>query len=313
MVVTCAPRHQGELNRWTWRNGGGLPPFAAYLLHLTKIRYQCRVHRSELRFRDRGDALERDVADLVALHEEGQEITPDRWRAARRNLERVRVAAMDLALTGVGLSEMARTVRIAQANARAVLPGGTRGPLGDDQEMTEWFAAQLEDDRVYVEAAVRRAGDIEAITAARIGQWFHEREEEGRRHSDRLTLLQTSVLGALLMSLGAIQAFQYRLPLPGRLYAPLIAVLSALALTLPAVVTWLSQRVPDRPRMGLSGYAGTAAVGGAAGWLAVSLATHVFRLPVQEPGWTVLAALAGTAAATTAAALRARSVRGRRS
>ncbi|MFD0663631.1 CATRA conflict system CASPASE/TPR repeat-associated protein [Thermocatellispora tengchongensis] len=309
LVVTCPPRHQARLSRWTWRGAGrAMPALATYLLHLAKVRYQYRVHAGELGFLARGDALETDVARLVALHEDDEAVTPERWRRAHQDLERVRVAAMDLALTAVGLAEMARTVEIAQDNARAVLPHAAfspaGGPLADDEDMIGWFRAQLEDDRVYVEAAVQRAGGMEKVTEARIQRWFQDREERARRHSDRLALLQTSILGALLMGLGAIQAFEYRVPVAARLYAPLIALLSALALTLPTVVIRLSAHSPDGRSIGVSGYLGTAAVGASLGWLAVSLASYTLRWPVPEPAVTVPLAAAGAALTTAAAAIR---------
>jgi hypothetical protein len=46
----------------------------------------------------------------------------------------------------------------------------------------------------------------------------------------RLALLQTAFLGALLMGLAVVQALSHHVPAPGYLHAPLIAFFSVLAL-----------------------------------------------------------------------------------
>jgi hypothetical protein len=174
--------------------------------------------------------------------------------------------------------------------------------------MIGWFGDQLADDRLYVEASVERADRMYEITGALIEQWVREREEERRARAERLGVLQASIVGALLMALAAVQALEYRLPLPARLEAPLIAVLSALALTLPTVAIRLSRQAPDPAPLGLAGHIGSALVGASMGWLVESLATCLRHEPPAAV-WTMAWAAAGGVAGMFAAALRSWVVR----
>ena len=56
----------------------------------------------------------------------------------------------------------------------------------------------------------------------------------------RVSVVQTSVVGALLTALATIQALQFRVPLTIRLQAQVIAILAAIAFALPvALARWV--------------------------------------------------------------------------
>ncbi|HEX2315615.1 MAG TPA: CATRA conflict system CASPASE/TPR repeat-associated protein [Thermomonospora sp.] len=272
--------HEGrsaESDAWLWSRGDdGLPPFARYLLHIAKIRYQLRV-------RDRYDQ-ERHVAsvgrDADAAVAEARRVLLTEPPAPAALLDvRARLAAQTVRSTGLvevrtRLAEMTRTVEIAVSNAHAP---AHRGLFGDDRALAEWFAQRLADDAHYLEAAAQRVHDVLAALSMAVEAALDERREEVRADEaaaalrrERLNLLQTAIIGAALMTLAAVQALQYRPPLPPSLRPPVIAALGAVTLLLATMALWTrsDHAVPvwtGRIACGLScatlGWLGTSAVG----------------------------------------------------
>jgi hypothetical protein len=213
------------------------------------------------------DLLERDApagpAELVAA-------------ATRLAVLRVESAGLIAALTG--LREMRRTVQIAVWNMAAALgseaveapPGGVRGtsPLADDRALADWFVTRLEDDALYVEAACDRTRDVAEIAATVIGHEQQEQRQAADDRRDRFGLLQTAIIGAVVMVLTAVQGLGYQVPLPGPLKAPVIAVLGALTLFLAAVVVRLA--APDRGSQAWLSHGSGGLAGAATAWLAVA-------------------------------------------
>jgi hypothetical protein len=97
-------------------------------------------------------------------------------------------------------------------------------------------------------------------------------DHDGRQRSERLTLLQTSVISALLAALAAIAALTYKVPLAAPVQGPVIAMLGAVAFALPvALARWtgtLSRSVPYR----WPDHVATGLIGLGLGWFAVSVA-----------------------------------------
>ncbi|MEV7802539.1 CATRA conflict system CASPASE/TPR repeat-associated protein [Microbispora sp. NPDC088329] len=135
MLVLGDAARDPQVSAWLWSRGDcAIPPLARYLLHAAKLRYELRVWQ-----RDHGaveSATGERAADAAA-----------RVRAMRRTVE-------------ITADNMERALGI--AGVAAV----DRGPFHDDRGLAAWFATQLDDDAVYLDAAARQspAGDTPART-----------------------------------------------------------------------------------------------------------------------------------------------------
>jgi drug/metabolite transporter (DMT)-like permease len=114
------------------------------------------------------------------------------------------------------------------------------------------------------------------------------------RRRERLTLLQTSFIGALLMALAAIQSFQYTTTITPTLKGPVIAVLAAAAFALPLLLARWSGLVPRTEPYRWSDLAAAAVFGGTLGWLGISIIWQTTTHDLAPPPATALAVLAGT-------------------
>src|SRR5216683_442444 len=174
--VAVAPSDRDpELSAWTWSRGDALmPPFARYLMHAAKIRYELRVRD---RFPPVAQLCQRaddSIADIRALV---SAVTAKPWpaggdqrdaltgRLAGLQADRVRLAEMSTTLKA-----MARTVETAEANGVTALgsdvPDGTGNQLiGDDRALARWFGQQLDDDLTYLEASLAGARQVTEIAA----------------------------------------------------------------------------------------------------------------------------------------------------
>ncbi len=258
-----------ELSAWTWiGQGRQLPPLARYLLHAAKVRYQLRVWRaagSPRRLRGETDAT---IARLLAaVSPSGR--NPGQTELVKATRELVTLQARELGLVdrSTRLREMARTVEITAANLAA-----HGGLFAEDHELAEWFREQLDDDATYLEAALKRTEQVGALIDRLV-------ERHRQRKQDGINLGLTGVVGAILMSLAAIQSLQYSVPLP-------VAVKPAVVTALGATALWLSLLVvrvvvPERR------------------WPAV-LARLGFGLLAAAVTWVVVAAVAGPTAWTWA-------------
>jgi hypothetical protein len=156
--------------------------------------------------------------------------------------------------------------------------------------MADWFAQQLDDDVLYLEAARERTRDITAVTATVVQHRLQQRQEAGRRRQERFNLLQTAIIGAVIVALTAVQALGYQIPLPGPVKPPVIATLGAIALLLASIVVRLALSSGRQPLAWLS-YTAAGLTVAALTWLAVAWvscdALHKLAVPATT---SVLAA-----------------------
>ncbi|MEU7867260.1 CATRA conflict system CASPASE/TPR repeat-associated protein [Dactylosporangium sp. NPDC049140] len=306
LLVLAPERAEDAVDRWVWLDDGpGLPPFALYLLHAAKLRYERAVLVREL------PALRRNLA---AANEEsaalsgvlGSDRGSDRLLAAATRLTDLQTRADGLVDSLARVRTLARTVETAQANLAAVLPQpvyeGDGGPLGDDRRIAGWTAGQLRSEETYLDAATARAGALLGTVTAVVDTGLRARDD-GR------TLMQTSIIGGLLVALAAVQSLNYAVDLPGPLMGPLILLLTALAMWLPSAVLQVGRagRVPAGwAPLGVLLLALTAA---AAGWTAVTGAWLVRGGPA--PPWASVVTAVGAATVAAAAALAYRRRKGR--
>uniref|UniRef100_UPI00341F2E53 CATRA conflict system CASPASE/TPR repeat-associated protein n=1 Tax=Streptomyces sp. NPDC051662 TaxID=3154750 RepID=UPI00341F2E53 len=291
----------GLLDEWSWVSDRPWPsPLTRYLLQSVKLRHLLAVRDRHLPaihgLRHDVDAL---IDELVGLHRrvgsptasvaDGSRLIDDLMRAETA-LGRLQVRqAEGLIGTLTTLQRMRRSAQIAAANMAAsvpIEPGRRQGePLDTDHRLGQWLAEQLDDDAYYLEAVRQRADEVGRVAGAVTQQML-------QRHQQHLLQVQGAVLGGILMALAAIQSIGYKVPLPGPLGGPVIALASALALTLPgAVIRWsrpFGRQAPLRQFDLLT----VALTGAAAGWLVVS-ALFVWVGTVAASVWSVSGAVVG--------------------
>jgi hypothetical protein len=308
LLAMSEARDESVMDQWSWFSDGlTLPPLTRYLLHATRLRHQRAVltgalpglRQARLRAEDGCGAL---GALLRTEDPPVQEI-----RNAAQALGMVKTERGGLIAAWADVNDMAQTIRVTETNMMSafgpVSGRGRGGPLDADQEIIDWMTGQLATESTYLSSAERKADEVSRLAAAVL-------DERQCRRREALALLQTSILGALLMALAAIQSFQYRLPLPGSLVAPLIALLAAAALVLPAVAAhWPDGSSPHRSsRRRHIAAAGT--LGASAGWLAVSAGWRAGADGSAPVIWTTAgAAVAAAAVVAVLAGVRRRTRR----
>jgi hypothetical protein len=270
-----------RIERELWTSGLELDTFPRCLIYAGKLGYEFDVYRTGMSsIRARQERIDRGLQDLFALHQriEGDtRVHADELVDAQSRLSRAEGESAGLFITATRLRELQRTTTIGERNLRALMPDS--GDLfASDLEEARWLIEQIDHDLAYMEAVRDRAREAHAITALRIDQAAGEHA----RLQNRLTLLQTTLLGSLLTGLAAIQTLQARLSLDERLQLPVVAFMMAVALAVPpAVVNWYE-------RYRWFDFAALALLGAAFGWIVLRVS---WRAAPSVP--SLLAALAG--------------------
>jgi hypothetical protein len=302
LVLIGQESAEDELDAFAWTSGGRvLGPLVYYLLDSEKLRYEMAVHDADFpRIRqlclDIDDAVDR----LLALHRSASTAPADLVRADDA-LTQLQTDATGLITTLARLRKVAWTVGVAKANMTAAVPAlpSARGPLAADQAMAKVLADRLGDDIAYLDISRERADRVSALTATAVQRGLGAFQQQ-------LLLVQTSVVGAIVMILAAVQAFETKLDMPALLQAPLIAVLGGLALALPtAAMRWSSNISRDMPLRTVD-YLATFVLGASLGWLAGEVVSYAIDgHPLDKlPTW--LLSLATGLVATVLARLRSR-------
>lgn len=295
LIVVAGHEQDPELTAWAWTDRNrNLPPLAKYLLHAAKLRYQLRVWRMAEDIATLRATTDAAIAELLRLT--AAPTGPKR----QSELARAAHALVDLQARERGLvdrstrsREMGRTVEIAVANLVAFAGDPSLGgPFADDNALAEWLVQRLDDEATYVEAALRRSEQV-GILADQLVQRSRQRRQE------TVNLGLTGAIGAILMSLAAVQSLQYTVPLPGPVKPAVVTALGALALLASLVV--LRVVAPERRGTQVLVRLGTGAVGATLVW--VAMATLWGRGP--GTGWTWAGASVGALLGVLAAAGRA--------
>lgn len=299
IVVVAAEDRDCELSAWAWIGADQqLPPFGKYLLHAAKLRYQLRVWDAGQGFRQlrhEADTTIRKLLHTVApVSPQRREPRQAELVEASRELVSLQARELGLVDRSTRLREMRRTVDIAAANLIALSGDPQLGGLfADDRALAQWFGQQLDDDATYLEAALQRSQQVNALTDQLV-----QRSQQRRQESVNMGL--TGVIGAILMSLAAIQALQYTVPLPALAKPAVITALGALALFATLVV--LRIVVPDRRWSLVLAQAGFGGITATFTWVGVSAIVG----PSLAPDWTRLWAGAGFLIGTSIAVITTR-------
>ncbi len=302
VAVTISGR-SAESDAWLWSRGDDqLPPFARYLLHTGKIRYQLRVrdrYDQEVHIRTVADAADAATAEARHALLSGQG-TLSELLDARTRLARGSIRSAGLVEVQTRLLEMSRTVEIAVSNMASLAEADLGGLFGDDRALAGWFIARLADDAHYLEAAARRIHEVLSALSMAIDGALDGRREELHRldaattlRRERLNLLQTAVIGSALMVLAAIQAFQYQISLPRPLVVPILASMGTATLLLATIALWVRS---DHTALTWTGRIAGGFTCASFGWLAVTIIAHLTIMrPAPAALSMVISALAFTA------------------
>lgn len=175
IVVVARPGADARLSAWTWSRGDPpMPPFARYLMHIAKIRYELRVRHGHPPVAGQCQRIHDSIADIRGLAEavtaDRRGPAEDRSQAVAARIAGLRTERVRLTETRTALRAMQRTVEIAAANAAAALgaDGMDRAGdhlIGDDLTLASWLGAQLDDDVAYLDAALDGANQVTEIAA----------------------------------------------------------------------------------------------------------------------------------------------------
>jgi len=305
LVLVGAASAEVELDAFSWTPGGGrLGPFVHYLLDAAKLRQQRRIyHASGSAIRQLRHGTDSAVDRLLALHRTTPVAAAD-LVTADIELTHLQVNSTGVITTHARLRKVARNADAVLGNLRRLAPlaPGWQGPLADDQILGEALREQVSDDITELEIARDQAERVSALTASVVQRGLGAAQQQ-------LLLVQASVVGAILMILAAVQAFEAKLPIPASLQTPLIIFLGCLALALPTAVLRWSRRVPQDLPLRTVDFVTAFLTGASAGWLGgtgVARLAYGHLLPV---GWTLAVSLAVGLAAVGVALLRDRSIR----
>ncbi|MFE2098160.1 CATRA conflict system CASPASE/TPR repeat-associated protein [Streptomyces sp. NPDC059468] len=302
LLVLAPPEAEAALDRWLWTSHAPrLVPFTRYLSHAARLRQAAATVTRDLhRLRDLTDRADRACDDLGRMLM-AQNLPSAELVRASAVLHTLQADGSGLIASLTALRTMHRTVRVTQENMTGLLsPVGDAPLLETDRQLGRWLDGQLESETTYLTAAGERASQTAAAARTAV-------DDRRNRQHEYLTLLQTSLLGALVTALTAVQSLQYEVAVRGPLKAPLIALLTALSLWLPTAVLHWPRVHREGRRLRPADYAFAASVWACLGWLAVSAAgTSQGAAPVL-PLWACLAAVCSAVAGTAALAAWSRS------
>ncbi|MDQ0752035.1 hypothetical protein QF034_006266 [Streptomyces africanus] len=297
LITTLATDQQeGLLDDWSWYSEhGGLVPLTRYLIGAALIREKYRLRLdSDAALSERLDRLRRTGEDLTRQWRELTASTAARTTTGRRVLARWECIAEQAqqaleeerlaSATNLDLRGMTRSLEVASAGLRVLGANADGRPrvLDNDEELRLRLAAVLDDDVTYLGIAREQVAEAARVATESAAQRLQS-------HQQYLSLVQTTVIGSVLLALTAIQALAYKLPVPVRLHAPLIALLGSSGLVLPLLVVrrWrggTGGRIGDVLEMG-----SLAVTGAAAGWLVGRSLGHT--TPSVLTGMVLLAVL----------------------
>jgi hypothetical protein len=129
--------------------------------------------------------------------------------AAQSRLGRAQFEAGGLLISITHLRDLRQTTEIAAHNLRAHRPTenstalSARSPFARDDELAKFLDQQARHEIAYLESCRERFGEAQNLTAL----WLQELAAPHARTANWLSVLQTSLLSALLGMFGVAQAF----------------------------------------------------------------------------------------------------------
>ncbi|MFJ8625121.1 CATRA conflict system CASPASE/TPR repeat-associated protein [Kitasatospora sp. NPDC093550] len=266
---------EASLDAWSWFDvRSPMAPVTRYLLHAAAVRDQHRIRqaadpvltRRRTALREGGQLLLLDCHQLLSTsgyHSRAARRELARWEELAERAHRLLLEDAIAADRELKLRTMGRTIGVHSAAMTAALStpaDPSPRPLFSDARCATRLADVLEEDTFSFGVERERIKEAARIATESATQRLQS-------HQQYLSLVQTSVIGGLLMALTAVQKLGFRLPLAEHVQGPFIALLATLAVSLPAVIIrrWSGG---DGGRPGaLFEIAGLAGAGAAVGWL----------------------------------------------
>jgi hypothetical protein len=299
VVALVAPAEtEAWLNDWLWWSGRqDLAPFARYLVDSSKLRYEARVYPARRRDLERSmDEVDRPLSALLRT-EAGDAQSRARLEdllRAQADLYRAQHQSFGLTHATSRLKELQRTIAIARRNLTLASPSphpdweeAPDSLFARDLQFADLLSEQIDNDLGYANAVTERANGAQQLTSMRL-------EQSADRHAraqERISLLQTTVLGALLVAVGGIGTLSISFGVHNYLKLPLLTALMALLVAIPPLaMDW-------NIRYGLFDHLAAAALTGTAAWLAAAAIWHAPTAGFQWPVFmvAVLGSLVGPA------------------
>jgi predicted nucleotide-binding protein len=162
-----------ELSGWAWSDGtAAMPPFARYLMHAAKLRYEARLldswHSSTADGQDT-DSLVAELSTILAPERPDRESA----RLLRSRQARLRAGEARLTLLDADLARLEQTVTLAQRNLLAQPgcgPSEAAGVFAADQSLARYLTGQVSSDRGYLQIELSRAKSMRELATEALGQ-----------------------------------------------------------------------------------------------------------------------------------------------
>lgn len=158
-VAVVAPHERdAQLSAWTWSRGDrALTPFARYLMHAAKLRYELRVRAASpagaLRRR-----IDEAVVRLEPVVEAGGAVEAVAAESARADLAGLLASGRRVADRARRLAELRITAQIAAQNMAAHAGHDqAEGLFADDRDVAAWLDQQIDRDLAYLEGPAEAA------------------------------------------------------------------------------------------------------------------------------------------------------------
>jgi hypothetical protein len=289
---------------WT-RGTPTLAPLTRYLLHRTKVDYELRIWQEAniTDLRQRADATVRAV--LTQISTATDSISDAELRARQRNLTTMQTDERGLVETTALVRTMRQTVRIAAENMRMYRTHiqrsaavsrqtGADDLFTRDRHLVMWFHQQLDHEAAYLSALHDRVHHAGTLLDRELSARQTRLDDAERKRQERFGLLQTAIVGTVLMCLTAIQSLGYQIPLPGPAKPAVVAALGAATFWLSTAAVRLALHGSQHQSTALRWLERVAAGSFAATvvWLLISWTTAVVDRNPVPPGLTVSAAAA---------------------
>lgn len=169
IVAIGACDRADELSAWAWSDGTtDMPPFARYLMHAAKLRYEARLLDSWGRDQRRGD-IDEMVAELsVALAPDAPH--PAKADLLRSRLSRLRAEEVRLTALQAGLQRLSTTVSVARGNLAGEAGEGAVGLFATDQALARWLTLQVDDYLSYLRTDLAQTRGARELAAQELDQ-----------------------------------------------------------------------------------------------------------------------------------------------
>jgi predicted nucleotide-binding protein len=169
-IVVVAPADRDkELSGWAWSDGTpAMPPFARYLMHAGKLRYEARLLDAWHEARSPGQDTETLLAELESVLDPGKH-GPDSAERLDSLWDRLRAEERRLASVDGELARLEQTISLAQRNLLNQPDcdevDGRAGMFAADQSLAKSLAGQTGSDRAYLAIDLSQVKSAEARAA----------------------------------------------------------------------------------------------------------------------------------------------------